>query len=462
MHKNWDEIEIEQSWGTDKRWEEAERPYTPQDVVHLRGTVKVEYTLARLGAERLWNMLNTEPFIRALGAQTGAQAVEQVQAGLKAIYVSGWQVAGDMNTAGQTYPDQSLYPADSVPDLVRRINNALIRADQVCRSSGIADKMPYWYAPIVADAEAGFGGVLNAFELTKAMIEAGAAGVHFEDQNSAYKKCGHMGGKVLVPTQQAIQQLVAARLAADVLDVPTVIVARTDADAAGLLTSDVDARDHKFITGERTPEGFYEVRPGVEQAIARGVAYAPYADVVWCETAKPNLDEARQFAEGIHQRYPGKLLAYNCSPSFNWKLHLNDEELLRFQHELARMGYKFQFVTLAGFHALNASMFELAHAYRDSGMQAYAQLQEREFELERHHGYRAVKHQAFVGAGYFDDVTRTISGGQSSLGAIAGSTEQLQFTERTPDYVEVEIHHLGAGNGSPRVAATTELVQAPG
>ncbi len=410
-----DAFALAQSWKTNKRWAEVERPYSAEHVTSLRGSVKIEYTLAKLGAERLWKLLRTEPYIRTLGAQTGAQAVQIVQAGLKAIYVSGWQVAGDMNTAQQTYPDQSLYPVDSVPTLVRRINNALQRADQIANNAALGDGMLYWYAPIVADAEAGFGGVLNAFELMKALIEAGAAAVHFEDQLSSSKKCGHMGGKVLVSTQEAIAKLVAARLAADVLDVPTLIIARTDALAARLLTSDVDPRDREFLTGQRTVEGFHEVRPGMDQAIARGLAYAPYADLVWCETSTPDMDEARQFAEGIHVRYPNKPLAYNCSPSFNWQRTLSPEQIAAFQRNLARMGYKFQFVTLAGFHALNMSMFELAHAYRDEGMLAYARLQEREFELERDHGYRAVKHQAFVGAGYFDAVTQIVSAGQSSL-----------------------------------------------
>jgi len=426
----------------------------------LRGAVKIEYTLARLGAERLWRLLRTEPYIRALGAQTGAQAVQMVQAGLKAIYLSGWQVAGDMNSAQQTYPDQSLYPVDSVPTLVRRINNALQRADQITHSEGIDEQMPYWYAPIVADAEAGFGGVLNAFELMKALIEAGAAAVHFEDQLSSSKKCGHMGGKVLVPTQEAIAKLVAARLAADVLDVPTLIVARTDALAAKLLTSDIDQRDQQFLTGERTVEGFYVVRPGMAQAIARGVAYAPYADLVWCETATPDMDQAREFAEGVHARYPNKPLAYNCSPSFNWQRTLSPEQIASFQRTLALMGYKFQFVTLAGFHAVNASMFELAHAYRDEGMAAYARLQQREFELERDHGYRAVKHQAFVGAGYFDAVAQIVAAGQSSLAALQGSTEQMQFTEKTPAFSEAEIHHV-AGDDRVRISRGPNLVSEP-
>ncbi len=458
--RNRDVVELQEDWNTNKRWEDIERSYSAEDVIRLRGSVRVEYTLARVGAERFWNMLHTEPFIRALGAQSGLQAVQQVQAGLKAIYVSGWQVAGDMNSANQTYPDQSLYPVNSVPNLVRRINSALQRSDEITNSSGISNRMPFWYAPIVADAEAGFGGVLNAYELMKAMIEAGAGAVHFEDQNSAYKKCGHMGGKVLVPTQQAVQQLVAARLAADVLDIPTVLIARTDAFAAGLMTSDIDERDHAFMTGNRTPEGFYELRAGIDQAIARGLAYAPYADMLWCETSRPNIEEAQRFAEGIHAKYPDKLLAYNCSPSFNWKLQLEEDEIASFQHDLAKMGYKFQFVTLAGFHALNTSMFELAHAYRDSGMLAYSHLQEREFELEEDHGYRAVKHQSFVGAAYFDEITQVITAGQSSTTAIAGSTEEEQFTEKTPDYVEAEIHHVG-GPTAGEVAPATTLVEKP-
>jgi isocitrate lyase len=437
----------------DQRWADVKRPYSAKDAVGLRGSIKIEHTVARLGAQRLWELLRTEPYIRALGAQTGAQAVQMVQAGLKAIYVSGWQVAGDMNTAGQTYPDQSLYPVDSVPNLVRRINNALQRADEITQSTGIAGQMPYWHAPLVADAEAGFGGVLNAFELMKSLIEAGAAAVHFEDQLSSSKKCGHMGGKVLVPTQEAIAKLVAARLAADVLDVPTLIVARTDSLGAKLLTSDIDPRDRPFLTGERTVEGFHVVRDGLDQAIARGVAYAPYADLVWAETATPDLEEARLFAEGIHARYPRKLLAYNCSPSFNWKQLLSDEQIAAFQRNLATMGYKFQFVTLAGFHALNVTMFELAHAYRDEGMLAYSRLQQREFDLEREHGYRAVKHQAFVGAGYFDSVAQIISAGQTSLAALDGSTEQAQFTERTPVFTEAEIHHVAGEDVIPVVKA---------
>jgi isocitrate lyase len=436
--------ELESQWLHDPRWSGVMRPYAAEDVLRLRGSLKIEYTLARTGAERLWQLLRTEPFIRALGAQTGAQAVQMVQGGLKAIYLSGWQVAGDMNTWLQTYPDQSLYPVDSVPTLVRRINNALQRADQVAWAAQDGEKNPYWFAPIVADAEAGFGGVLNAHELMKAMIEAGAAGVHFEDQSSACKKCGHMGGKVLVPTQQAIQNLIAARLAADVMGVPTVLVARTDSLGARLLSTVVDDRDRRFTTGKRTSEGYYEVRSGLEQAIARGQAYAPYADVIWCETSHPDLEEAEEFAQGIHEMYPGKLLAYNCSPSFNWRMHMDEARLRSFQRDLAVMGYRFQFVTLAGFHTNNLSMFELAHAYRDEGMLAYSRLQEREFELERDHGYRAVKHQSFVGAGYFDDVQRAITGGQASTIALDGSTEQEQFREKTPDFTEAEIHHVGA------------------
>jgi isocitrate lyase len=455
-----DVVRLEKSWKMDERWADVRRPYSAQDVVKLRGALKIEHTLADLGAQRLWHLLHTEPYIRALGAQTGAQAVQMVQAGLKAIYVSGWQVAGDMNTAGQTYPDQSLYPADSVPNLVRRINKALQRADEIAHSTGVAEQMPAWHVPIVADAEAGFGGVLNAFELMKAMIEAGAAAVHFEDQLSSSKKCGHMGGKVLVPTQEAVAKLVAARLAADVLEVPTLIIGRTDALGAKLLTSDVDPLDRPFLTGQRTVEGFHVVRDGLEQAIARGVAYAPYADLVWCETATPDLEEARLFAEGIHARFPHKRLAYNCSPSFNWKQLLSDEQIAAFQRKLAALGYQFQFVTLAGFHALNLTMFELAHAYRDEGMLAYSRLQQREFDLEREHGYRAVKHQAFVGAGYFDAVAQVVASGNTSLSALAGSTEQAQFVEKTPVFTEAEIHHV-AGDDVVPVAAAPSWIRPP-
>ena len=440
-------LRLQEDWKTNPRWKGIQRPYTPEEVVKLRGSIKIEYTLARLGAERLWELIHTEPFVRALGALTGNQAVQMVQAGLKAIYVSGWQVAADMNNALQTYPDQSLYPADSVPALIRRINNALQRADQIYHAQGKSHTMPYWYAPIVADAEAGFGGVLNAYELTKMMIEAGAAGVHFEDQLSSAKKCGHMGGKVLVPTQEAIQKLVAARLAADVMGVPTVLIARTDADSARLITNDIDERDKPFITGERTPEGFWVVKNGLEAAIARSLSYAPYADLLWFETSKPDLEEARDFAAAIHEKFPGKPLAYNCSPSFNWKLNLDEKTIVRFQEELGAMGYKFQFVTLAGFHAINAATFELAHAYRDQGMAAYTKLQDLEFQLEKDHGYAAVKHQSFVGAGYFDQLTTVITRGQSSLTALNGSTEAEQFREETPDFAEAEKHHL---QGKPK------------
>jgi isocitrate lyase len=401
-----------------------ERPYTVEDVERLRGTVRVEHTLARLGAERLRELLRSEEYVPALGALTGGQAVQMVKAGLKAIYLSGWQVAADANLAGHTYPDQSLYPSNSGPALVRRLNNALLRADQIHAVEGDTDT--YWLAPIVADAEAGFGGPLNAFELMKAMIEAGAAGVHFEDQLSSEKKCGHLGGKVLVPTGHFVRMLVAARLAADVCGVPTVIVARTDALSATLLTSDSDPADEPFLTGERTPEGFFRVRDGLGPAIVRGLAAAPYADLVWFETSTPDLDEARDFAEAIHERFPGKLLAYNCSPSFNWRAHLDDRRIAGFQRELAGMGYRFQFVTLAGFHSLNAAMFELARGYAEEGMSAYVRLQEREFELEPD-GYTATRHQREAGAGYFDAVMQAVSGGTSSTLALDGSTEAAQF-----------------------------------
>jgi isocitrate lyase len=410
-----------------RRWDGILRDYTPQDVERLRGSVRIRHTLAELGAERLWELLNTEDYVHALGALTGNQAMQMVKAGLKAIYLSGWQVAADANLAGQMYPDQSLYPSSSVPAVVKRINQCLQRADQIAHMEG--DHSTNWFAPIVADAEAGFGGPLNAFELMKAMIEAGAAGVHFEDQLASEKKCGHLGGKVLVPTQTFIRTLNAARLAADVCGVPTLLVARTDADAASLLTSDMDERDRPFLTGERTAEGFFRVRAGLEQAIARGLAYAPYADLVWCETSKPDLAEAREFAEGIHRHYPGKLLAYNCSPSFNWQKHLDAATIARFQRELGAMGYRFQFVTLAGFHALNHSMFELASRYRDSGMAAYSELQQREFAAEAE-GYSATRHQREVGTGYFDAVSQAVSGGASSTTAMEGSTERAQFAER--------------------------------
>ena len=406
------------------RWDGIERPYTSEDVERLRGSVQVEHTLARLGAERLWELLQHEDYVPALGALTGGQAVQMVKARLKAIYLSGWQVAADANLAGQTYPDQSLYPSNSGPALVKRLNNALLRADQIHAAEG--DLETHWLAPIVADAEAGFGGPLNAFEVMKAMIEAGAAGVHFEDQLSSEKKCGHLGGKVLVPTNQFVRMLVAARLAADVCGVSTVLVARTDALSAKLLTSDADPADEPFLTGERTAEGFFCVRDGLEPAIARGLAAAPYADLVWFETSTPDLDEAREFADAIHERFPGKLLAYNCSPSFNWRAHLDDERIAGFQRELAEMGYRFQFVTLAGFHSLNAAMFELARGYAEEGMSAYVRLQEDEFALEPA-GYTATRHQREAGAGYFDAVMQAVSGGTSSTLALEGSTEAAQF-----------------------------------
>jgi isocitrate lyase len=406
------------------RWQGVERPYTTADVARLRGSVHIEYSLARMGAEKFWNLLKTEPVVAGLGCMTGNQAVQTVQAGLKAIYCSGWQVAGDGNSAGEMYPDQSLYPVDSVPKMVERINNALLRTDQIHHLAGTS--AIDWLAPIIADAEAGFGGNLNAFELTKSLIRAGAAGVHFEDQLSSAKKCGHLGGKVLVSTGEAINKLVAARLAADVLDVPTVLIARTDADAADLLLSDHDPRDAAFITGERSSEGFFYVRAGIDQAIARGLAYAPYCDLIWCETSKPDLADARRFAAAIHAKFPGKLLAYNCSPSFNWQAKLSPAAMKSWREELAAMGYRFQFITLAGWHALNLSMFELATAYRDNGMLGYSQLQQREFGQEAA-GYRATKHQSFVGTGYFDAVQTAISAGAHSTGAMAGSTEAEQF-----------------------------------
>ncbi len=412
-------------WQSEERWKGIVRPYRAEDVHRLRGTVLVEETLARMGAERLWGLLRSEPYVASLGALTGNQALEQVRAGLKAIYVSGWQVAADAN--GQMYPDQSLYPSNAVPAVVRSINNAMIRADQIQHAKG--KNGVCWFAPIVADAEAGFGGSLNAFELMRAMIEAGAAAVHFEDQLASAKKCGHLGGKVLVPTTEFIQKLVAARLAADIMDVPTILIARTDANSAHLLTSDIDPRDHPFLTHERTTEGFYTMRGGLECAIDRGLSYAPYADMIWCETSEPSLGEARRFAEAIQGRYPGKLLAYNCSPSFNWKMKLDSCSIAKFQKELGAMGYKYQFVTLAGFHTLNYSMFRLAQAYRDWGMTAYADFQESEFKSEEH-GYKAVKHQEFVGTGFFDEVAQVISGGTSSVLALAGSTEQEQFHKR--------------------------------
>ena len=418
--------QLEHTWNTDPRWAGIVRGYSADEVVRLRGTVPVEHSLAKLGAAKLWRSLHEQPFVNALGALTGNQAMQQVRAGLKAIYLSGWQVAADANVAGEMYPDQSLYPANSVPLVVKRINNTLLRADQLHHAEGNDDID--FLQPIVADAEAGFGGVLNAFELMKAMIEAGAAGVHFEDQLASVKKCGHMGGKVLVPTQEAVQKLVAARLAADTMGVPTLLVARTDAEAADLLTSDIDANDRPFCTGERTVEGFYKTRPGIDQAISRGLAYAPYADLVWCETGKPDLAFARRFAEAIHARFPGKLLAYNCSPSFNWKKNLDDDTIARFQRELGAMGYRFQFITLAGFHALNYGMFDLAHGYARRQMSAFVELQEREFAAADR-GFTAVKHQRDVGTGYFDAVTQAIQGGNSSTVALKGSTEEEQFRD---------------------------------
>ena len=443
-------------WQTSPRWRGITRPYTQQDVSRLRGSVQIEHTLARRGAEQLWNLLHdeAESHIPALGAMTGNQAVQQVKAGLKAIYVSGWQVAADANNAGQMYPDQSLYPADSVPNVVRRINQALMRADQVHHAEGHDDVN--WFAPLVADAEAGFGGNLNAFELMKAMIEAGAACVHFEDQLSSAKKCGHLGGKVLVPTSEAIQKLIAARLAADVMGVPTLIMARTDADSANLITSDIDPRDREFLTGRRTAEGFHHIRGGVQSAIARAIAYAPYADIIWCETSRPDLDEAREFAEAVHKVYPGKLLAYNCSPSFNWKKNLDDATIASFQTKLAAMGYKFQFVTLAGFHALNLSMFELARGYKRVGMTAYSRLQEKEFLREQEVGYEAVKHQRFVGTGYFDSVQQAITSGTASTMALEGSTEEAQFTSSVDPFVERAKVHMAPITDSTLMADCRE------
>ena len=413
--------EIRESWANDERWKGIVRPYKAEDVLRFRGTVRIEHTFAEMGAERLWHLLHTEDYIQALGAMSGNQAVQQVEAGLLAIYLSGWQVAADANLADQMYPDQSLYPCNSVPTVVRKINNALRRADQIQVLDG-RKHGPYWYAPIIADAEAGFGGPLNAHELMKAMIEAGAAGVHFEDQLASAKKCGHMGGKVLVPTQEFIVKLIAARLAADICGVPTLLIARTDADSAKLITSDIDPRDQPFLTGERTGEGYYYIRGGVDTAIARGLAYAPYADMIWCETSTPDIKAARKFAEGIHAKFPGKLLSYNCSPSFNWKRNLDDAAISTFQRELGAMGYKFQFVTLAGFHSLNLGMFNLARTYKKEGMGAYARFQEKEFKYEKGSGYMATTHQKFVGTGYFDRIMESISGGESSVTALSGST----------------------------------------
>ena len=421
--------QIKFDWTNSQRWKGVTRPYGAEEVVRLRGTVAIEHSLARMGAEKFWKSLHSEPFVNALGALTGNQAMQQVKAGLKAIYLSGWQVAADANLAGEMYPDQSLYPANSVPQVVKRINNCLMRADQLNHAEGNDDID--WLQPIIADAEAGFGGVLNAFELMKSMIEAGAAAVHFEDQLASVKKCGHMGGKVLVPTREAVDKLVAARLAADVMGVPTLIVARTDAEAADLITSDVDDNDKPFLTGERTAEGFFKTHKGIDQAISRGLAYAPYADLVWCETGKPDLEFARKFAEAIHAKYPGKLLAYNCSPSFNWKKNLDDQTIASFQKQLAAMGYKFQFITLAGFHALNYSMFNLAHGYVRNQMSAFVELQEAEFAAADR-GFTAVKHQREVGTGYFDSVTQTIQGAHASTVALKGSTEEEQFHEEAP------------------------------
>jgi len=415
---------LESEWADSPRWKGIRRDYSAAEVVNLRGSVLVEHTLARLGAEKMWRLVHQEKPLCALGALTGNQAIQEIQAGLKAIYCSGWQVAGDGNSSGQMYPDQSLYPVDSVPKMVERINNAFTRTDEIYALNG--DDSLDWFAPIIADAEAGFGGNLNAFELMKHMIRAGAAGVHFEDQLSSAKKCGHMGGKVLVPTQEAIAKLGAARLAADVLGVPTVLLARTDADAANLITSNTDERDHEFITGERSSEGFFCTRPGIDQAIARGLAYAPYADMLWCETSKPDLAQAKKFADAIHDEFPNQLLAYNCSPSFNWKANLDEDTMRRFREELGKMGYKFQFITLAGWHALNSSMFNLSRAYKADGMYAYSKLQQQEFADEQY-GFRAAKHQSFVGAGYFDAVQNTIMAGASSTTAMDGSTEEEQF-----------------------------------
>ncbi|OXS77884.1 isocitrate lyase [Domibacillus enclensis] len=416
--------QLQQSWEKESRWQGIQRPYSAEEVIKLRGSIDIEHTLAKRGADKLWSLVNEEPFVNALGALTGNQAVQQVKAGLKAIYLSGWQVAADANLSGHMYPDQSLYPANSVPSVVKRINQALQRADQIAHME--QDESIDYFAPIVADAEAGFGGQLNVFELMKSMIESGASGVHFEDQLSSEKKCGHLGGKVLLPTQVAVKNLIAARLAADVMGVPTVLIARTDADAADLITSDIDPADKEFLTGERTSEGFYRTNAGIEQAIARGLAYAPYADMIWCETSEPNLEQAQRFADAIHEKFPGKLLAYNCSPSFNWKAKLDDETIEKFQVEIGKMGYKFQFVTLAGFHALNHSMFQLANGYKTRGMGAYSELQQAEFDSEKD-GYTATRHQREVGTGYFDAVSMTVTGGQSSTTALKGSTEEEQF-----------------------------------
>jgi len=416
---------LEDEWQNLKRWKAIKRPYSAEEVIKLRGSLVIDYPLARIGAEKLWRLLENEPFIRALGAMTGNQAVQQVQAGLKAIYASGWQVAADANDALETYPDQSLYPTPSMPHLIRRINNALRRADQVQHMHN--ESQTDWFVPIIADAEAGFGGPLNCFELIKAFIEAGASAVHLEDQLSSLKKCGHMGGKVLEPAHIFIEKLITARLASDVLNVPTLIIARTDAHSASMIRSDSDPIDQAFLTGERSPEGYFDLRGGVAYAIERALAFAPYADLLWCETSTPDLQEAKEFAEGVHKKFPGKWLAYNCSPSFNWKKNLSDQEIGHFQEKLAEMGYKFQFVTLAGFHTLNASMFELAHHYTQKGMTAYSAFQEKEFSLERESGFKAIKHQSFVGTGYFDEVNTIVSQGKTATTALKGSTEEMQF-----------------------------------
>ena len=424
MQQNIKVQQLLEDWLTNPRWKNVKRPYAAEDVIKLRGSVQIEYTLAKEGAKKLWHKLHTQDFVAGLGALTGNQAIQEITAGLDSIYLSGWQVAADANLAGQMYPDQSLYPADSVPSVVKRINNALLRRDQIQSVSGEGNID--WMAPIIADAEAGFGGNLNAFELMRALIEAGASGVHFEDQLSSAKKCGHLGGKVLVPTQEAINKLVAARLAADVMNVPTVLIARTDADAAGLLTSDIDERDREFVTGNRSSEGFFEVRSGLAQGISRGLSYAPYADLIWLETSTPDLGQAREFAQAIHAKFPGQMLAYNCSPSFNWKSNLDRKQMLTFREDLAELGYKYQFITLAGFHALNTSMFELSLAYRERGMAGYSELQEREFGLQAA-GFKAVKHQTFVGTQYFDFIQNTVQQGKASTVAMAGSTETAQF-----------------------------------
>ena len=425
MYRTQSVTELERSWANDLRWKGIVRPYTAQEVDRLRGTVQLDHSIARMGAERLWNLLHTEKFVGALGALTGNQAVQQVQAGLKSIYLSGWQVAGDANDALTMYPDQSLYPVTSVPNVIRKCNNALMRADQIQHMEGKTDT--YYFAPIVADAEAGFGGPLNTFELVKSMIEAGAGGVHLEDQLSSLKKCGHMGGKVLVPIHDFIQKLIASRLAADVMGVPTVFIGRTDSLGANLIRGDIDKVDQDFLTGDRTADGFYIVRGGMDYDVARACAYAPYVDLIWSETSSPDIGEARDFAQGVHEKFPGKLLAYNCSPSFNWKRKLSDAQIASFQEELGALGYKYQFITLAGFHSLNASMYDLAHGYSSQGMTAFVKLQEHEFEMERTAGFQAVKHQRFVGAGYFDQVQMTVTGGEVSTSALKGSTEEEQF-----------------------------------